>query len=255
MVEFASPKGGIDPIVRDVQEIIRHATSLHGRSRQKTPGPSELGNTCNRALAYKSRGTGSVTAISDPWIATVGTAIHAWLEWAIIEWNKHIGHNRYLTEKRVKVWLPDATEVGGTADCYDTERNLVIDWKSAGADALKKYRSEPSEKYRKQIQLYGMGYQNAGYEVEQVCLVAVPRSGFLRDIVCYREPYDPKVALDTLTRYQEIAKLPEQLAVSEDESRWAWIPTGPDPECHFCNYYRPGEPISSTGCPGPVKLT
>ena len=168
--------------------------------------------------------------------------------------NKHIGHNRYLTEKRVKVWHGRyrGRRHGGllrhrAQPCHRLEVGRC--------DALKKYRSEPSEKYRKQIQLYGMGYQNAGYEVEQVCLVAVPRSGFLRDIVCYREPYDPKVALDTLTRYQEIAKLPEQLAVSEDESRWAWIPTGPDPECHFCNYYRPGEPISSTGCPGPVKLT
>lgn len=251
MTTFAAPKGGVDPVVAEIIDIIRRADAARPRSRQEAPGPSTLGHTCDRHLAYKSRRTRKVSQVGDPLIAIIGTAAHSWMEEAVQYYNKTLGRERFITERKVKMWLPDDTEVQGTADCYDTDDGRVLDWKFLGADALKTIkRGQPSLGYVRQTHLYGLGYQHEGFEVKEVALIGIPRSGRLSDIVAWRAPYDPDIAMQTLDRYHGISKLPDQLEVDDDESRWGWIPTGDNPPCHFCPYYRPGEPVSSTGCPG-----
>jgi len=250
---FATAPGAHDPIADEVAEIIRYGDSQRPRSQQQAPGPSTLGNTCDRALAYNARRTRGVSKVSDPLMAIIGTAMHAWMEYAVDLWNKKLGYERYLTERKVRFQYPDGTEGSGTADCFDTDPNrlMVMDWKILGKDSLATIkRGKPSEAYQTQTQLYGLGYANEGYDVKQVCLVGIPRSGRLSEIAVWRVDYDPKVAQTALERYESLAKLPDQLKVEEDETRWGWIPTGANPPCHFCKYFRPGEPISSTGCPG-----
>jgi hypothetical protein len=129
---------------------------------------------------------------------------------------------------------------------------MVIDWKFLGRDSLATIkRGKPSPAYRTQVHLYGMGYTNEGYDVKQVCLVGIPRSGRLSEIAVWRESYDPSVAKKALERYESLAKLPDQLGVDEDETRWAWISTGVDrPNCQWCKWYRPGEPTNGSGCAG-----
>jgi hypothetical protein len=251
MTNFQVAPGAHDPIADEVAEIIRYGDSQRPRSQQQAPGPSTLGNTCDRALAYHARRTRGVSKVSDPLMAIIGTAMHAWMEYAVDLWNKKIGQERYLTERKVKFQYPDGTEGSGTADCFDTERNLLIDWKVLGKDSLATIqRGKPSEAYKTQTHLYGMGYTNEGYRVDQVCLVGIPRSGRLSEIAVWREDYDPSVAKRALERYEALAKLPEQLGVEEDETRWGWIPTGANPACHWCRWYRPGEPTNGSGCAG-----
>lgn len=247
--------GWQDELAREVAEMIREYETWTPRSQQKAPGASELGNTCDRALAYKSRGTGKSSRIGDPLAAAFGSAYHARMEKVLRAANRRIGRERYLIEQRLVVHLPDGTDIKSTADCYDTEKEEVIDWKVLGktsADGIK--RHGPSAKYKTQIQIYGLGMELVGKPVKRVALVIIPRSNpFLGEIFSWSAPYDRQVAEDALARYQSIATLPDLLGVDEDESRWASIGTGEKPDCHFCPYYRPGEPISSTGCPGPNK--
>lgn len=265
MTTFAVAPGAHDPLADEVAEIIRYGDAQRPRSKQEAPGPSTLGNTCDRALAYKGRRTKGVSKISDPLIAINGTAFHAWMDYAVNLWNvkncaqqhkpndqecSHDGR-RYLTEVRVEFTFPSGIKGTGSSDCFDVPAGRVIDWKVQGLDANKQMRrGRPPENYKAQTHLYGMGMENAGYQVNEVCLVSIPRSGRLSEIAIWREPYDRKVAEAALVRYESLIKLPDQLGVDEDESRWSWIPTGANPPCHFCPYYRPGEPISSTGCPG-----
>lgn len=265
MTNFQVAPGAHDPIADEVAEIIRHGDASRPRSQQKAPGPSTLGNTCDRALAYNARRTSGVSKVSDPLMAIIGTAMHSWLEYAVNLWNvKNCTHQhrsgdqecshddrRYLTERKVRFQYPDGTEGSGTADCFDVPAGRVMDWKILGKDSLATIkRGKPSESYKTQTHLYGLGYANEGYDVKEVCLVGIPRSGRLSEIAIWREAYNPNIAQKALARYEALAKLPDQLGVDEDESRWGWIPTGPNPACHFCKYFRPGEPVSATGCPG-----
>src|SRR3990172_1195390 len=60
----------------DVQKIIRRTDDDSPRSRQKRIGPSEIGDSCARKIAYRLLETPEMNRVRDPWPAVVGTAIH-----------------------------------------------------------------------------------------------------------------------------------------------------------------------------------
>lgn len=251
---FSAPAGPrIHPIKQELIEVIRWASASAPRSLQRAVGPSEIGVDCMRRLAYRYGGAQPVNTASDPWFSIVGTSVHDWLDTAINRWcataqpegSKYWATPRYITEKRVTA-TSDQHGVSGSCDLYDVERATVIDHKVVGHTALKKYTDQgPSSQYRTQVHLYGKGYRQAGYPVEEVAIAFYPRSGYLTDLHVWAEPYNETVADQALARAATIQQLTKVLPVGQ-------IPAHPDQAaCTWCPFYRPGGPADATGCPGP----
>src|SRR5688500_19659658 len=58
---------------------IRYAADNAPRSLQKHIGPSQVGTSCDRQLAYRLNHTPETRSFMDPWPSIVGTAVHAWI--------------------------------------------------------------------------------------------------------------------------------------------------------------------------------
>lgn len=255
---FAAPAGPTThPIKAELIDVIRWADANKPRSLQQNVGPSEVGVDCMRRLAYRYAGVKKCNEAADPWFATVGTAVHEWLDTAINLWcanaqpegSKYWAEPRYLTEERVRITVAgDQYGISGSCDLYDVERQTVIDHKVVGATALKKYVDKgPSNQYRTQVHLYGLGHEQAGRPVREVAIAFYPRSGYLTDMHVWSEPYDRTIAEQAIARAATIRQLAYNLPV-------ALIPAHPDAAaCTWCPFYRPGGPADHTGCPGPQK--
>src|SRR4051795_6609936 len=66
----------------DLLEVIIRRARNSERSQQKEIGPSEVGMECSRRLALQLLGAPETNKDRDEWPATVGTAVHTWLEGA-----------------------------------------------------------------------------------------------------------------------------------------------------------------------------
>lgn len=189
--------------------LTRHiATSIraHPRSQQQAIGPSEIGNPCARALIHKLAGTPDPRAGEAAWRPAVGTAIHSQLD----AWFRPL--ERYIVETRVHIGHHAGQDIGGHMDLFDLEEAAVIDWKTASATRLKSYRANgPSPTYRVQAHLYGLGaFRTLGIAPRTVALAWLPRDGDLRDAHVWAEPWDPMLAVESLTRldglYDEVTR-------------------------------------------------
>ena len=246
-----------DPLAIQVKEelkaLIGWAASTSPRSLQPTLGPSELGHPCDRRLAFKMAGTMTFNTKIDPLIAVIGTGFHSWMEQAILRFNETFKDDTLTPETRVHI----DSLLSGTSDVYHKQLKAVIDFKTAGPDVLKKAPQEgPSRGYRTQAHLYGLGYENAGLEVQNVMIAYVPRSGLLKSIHVWREPYDPQVALDALARRDSLGErvnnLPlvggapvsfDHFATDEVTAKDCWY-------CPFKGYNVITGANNVTGCPG-----
>lgn len=232
-------------LLSDLTDVIKWTDNNSARSIQTTIGPSELGSLCDRKIAYRLANTPEANWWSDPLPAIVGTAVHTWLETAVTAFQATHHMSRWITEITVQ---PDPM-VKGHCDLFDTELNAVIDWKTVSPTKLKSWKSAgPPEHYKDQVNLYGMGMVKAGFVVEKVCLIAVPRSGWLKDMQVWVEDYQPARAQAALDRMYGLAgkmiKAGDDLAFSEIDS----VPSG---ECAFCPWYRGGDKKADmSGCPG-----
>jgi hypothetical protein len=150
---------------------------------------------------------------------------------------------RYGTELSLE--LPSAHVPRGTGDLLDRSLHVFYDHKFMGNSALSKFRFEgPSDTYRTQIHLYGLGAVLAGELVEHVAIVAWPReAGSLTGLHVWTEPYDDQRAREALARVDRIAERLE----SEHAQGWESFPTADD--CHFCPYYTK----TNKGCKGHGK--
>lgn len=219
------------------------------RSKQAAIGPSEIGDPCDRRIAYRLANMPEVNLYMDPWPAIVGTAVHDWLERAVNRYQTEVGDRGYLTELRV---FPDPM-VRGRSDVY--RRGEVIDWKTTGADGMRKVRKNgPPPGYVSQIQIYGLGHIRAGRPVDTVTLVFFPRSGWLDDLFIWRAPYDERVAKRALERMYAVAWLAIDLNVEVDDGNFERIPATPGDSCVWCPFFNknlgPTETASRRGCPG-----
>ncbi|GAA2618872.1 hypothetical protein SMC26_40410 [Actinomadura fulvescens] len=244
---FNQPGGGASPPEDPLRPVllsgIRAADAGSARSRQAAIGPSEVGEPCDRRVAYRLLDWPTSNG-GDPWFAIIGTAVHAWLADAF----GHARHGgRWLVEQRVTV----RPGLRGTADLYDTARPTVIDWKVVGKSSLDRYRAHgPSPRYRVQIHLYAAGMVNAGRRVDRVAIAFLPRSGFLDGAHLWSEPFDPAVVERALARLDAITELVCLLDPEQAPERWSVIPASPSSECRFCPFWRPGSTDLSKGCPG-----
>lgn len=235
-----------------IRRVVRQAETGAARSQQRRIGLSEIGDPCDRAVAYRLLETEPVDTGRDSWLATVGTAVHAWLADAFEAENKRLGRRRYVVEERVH--LTDG--YSGTCDLYDTDTATVIDHKVLGVTSLRKIRDgQIPPKYQTQIHAYGYGHTRAGREVRQVTLACYPRSDNLAGefggagLHLWSQPYDEQVALAGLDRLSQLSALLHQLDPETDPTRWALIPATVGEDCRYCPFRRPGQP-DQTGCPG-----
>lgn len=232
-------------LLGDLTDVIKWTDANSARSMQATIGPSELGSLCDRKIAYRLAGAPEVNWWSDPLPAIVGTAVHTWLENAVTQFQKVHFMDRWLTEITVQ---PDPL-VKGHCDLYDKDLRAVIDWKTVSPTKLKAWKSSgPPEHYKDQVNLYGRGLVNAGYEVSKVILVAVPRSGWLKDMQIWVDDYRPERAQAALDRMYAIANV---MIKAGDDLSFEEINSAPSGECAFCPYYRGGDGrANQSGCPG-----
>jgi hypothetical protein len=242
-----------DMIKAELLEIIKWADRQNPRAQQKLPGPSELGDPCDRRLGYRLADVPAVNTEFDPWAAIVGTAVHSWLESAFQAWMAGPGAPLWSTE--TELWIDDF--VLGHSDLYSHEYRAVIDWKGVGPDVMKKFRKEgPPEGYKIQTHLYGYGYQRRGFPVERVVLACFPRAGWIKDMYVWADHYDPSIAEAALSRMYKIAQDLVSLDILKESHghRWEQLPATPSNSCAWCPLYDPGRDLErgadATGCPG-----
>lgn len=245
---LTSRGGSPDLVSAEYMSVVKDAIVNHPRSLQKRIGPSEIGHPCARRIGYKLAGHDEVNSTPDdtPWLPTIGTAVHGWLEDQFTQANRGDDHARWLTELRVSVGEVAGVEITGSCDLYDRVTATVIDHKIVGPTTLKKYRaSGPGDQYRSQIHLYGRGLTRRGLPVDRVMIAFLPRNGELHGAYMWSEDYDEQVALDALQRASGIG-----LAVNTlGPAAYAQLGTA-DAWCQRCPFYTRGSTDPAAGCPG-----
>lgn len=231
----------------DLLEVIQWGNMSSPRTRQVALGCSEAGGDCDRRIAYTIVGVEKVNW-PDPLKANMGTAYHTWLDLRMTEYQEINGIREWLTE--TEVW--PAKFLKGHVDLYSTKRKLVLDWKTTSAENLKLWRKEGiPEKYLIQIMLYGKGMINLGHQVDRVGIVAISRSGALRDVLVLSVPYDEEIVNTALRRVWQIGKAASDLDLENNMADFAKIANTPSRMCGYCPFYRGGTaPADGTGCPG-----
>lgn len=224
------------------------------RSTQANIGPSELGTGCDRRLAYRVMGVGkdgpNLHQI-DPWPAFVGSAIHTRAEDAFERYMKAHPH---APKWMIENWVQVDPLIRGRADLF--RDGILVDLKSGGKDVMDKVRKlEIPRRYRVQQMLYAKGLRDAGHLIEHICLVFVPRSGFLKDMFVWAEPYDEAMALEAIARPYRLAGELAAMDVVNHPRRWNDVPAAPSwEECTYCpmwDKYVPGElGATDKSCPG-----
>lgn len=232
-------------------EIIRWYDSENPRSKQQAIGPSEIGDPCDRRIAYRLADVPTINNWMDPWAGIVGTALHTWLEDAVSSWCQVFASDEWKTETTLH--LNEFIE--GHSDLYNTKHKTVIDWKSASKDVIRTSQLHgPSVGYMIQTHLYGYLFEEAGHPVERVALVFLPRAGWLSDMYVWSAPYDRSVAMNALNRLYGIAQQIVDLDVLTQSHRWEQIDHQPGKGCGYCPWYEarrdPERGADETGCPG-----
>lgn len=241
--------------IRETFYAYTNRNSSDNRSAQTTIGPSEAGSPCDRQIAMKLLNIEPVNP-QEGWAPFVGTAVHAELA-KMFQWANGGGSGRYVTEMRVSFGDPHVPY--GTLDLLDRVLYMVDDHKLLGRWSLEQLRKEgPSETYRKQIQIYGLGAELAGETVREVAIIAWPRQeSSLDKLFVHVEPYDRRVAEEALERVSRIAD-----EIAQMSGRVAHDGTGPaspmeaaasfetGDDCKWCPFHQKGDKRMERGCPG-----
>lgn len=249
----------IGPVVPDLATILlRHYRALP-RSTQTTIGPSQVGDPCDRAIGYRLANVPPVSDEGLKWAPLLGTWTHAGIARALHEENERLGRERYLIERRIAIDPPLVPS--GETDVYDMDTDEVIDWKLVSAKSIKEKRrsGSPGRLYRIQAQSYALGWSRAGFDVQSVRVVFLPKSSIsIHDAYEWSEPFDPELAEQALARVRRIDRLMKALGVEADPSAWALLPGAPERDnCSWCPWLRQTSiysddrnPADATGCPG-----
>ena len=240
-----------DQIKREITAVIRWASESSPRSLQALPGPSELGDPCDRKLAYRLAGSQVFNTTPDPLASVIGTGLHSWLEQAILRYAQTFGDSTLVPETRVQI----DPLIAGTSDLYHRGFAAVVDYKGASSDVIDDAaKNGPQPGYKVQAHLYGYGYEHAGLKVEYVTIVYIPRAGTLKGMYVWGEKYDPQIAIDALARMYRIGE--DLLTLGDDPERFDKIPSTPSSKsCWFCPYRAGSHLLSGAatpehGCPG-----
>ena len=176
--DFLTMPGGDPALLKaEILDIIGRAIDGHERSQQRTLGPSEIGQACDRRLGYKLLDYDEDPSRGPAWKPTVGTAVHTWLEAAFgAHDRKHYGGDgtRWILEQTLYCGQILDQPLLGHCDAYDQVTFTVIDWKIVGPERLRKYKANgPGRQYRTQAHTYGRGWQICFLILELVLIVFV----------------------------------------------------------------------------------
>jgi hypothetical protein len=225
-----------------IKLVVNNRSANAPRSQQKSIGLSEVGEVCIRKTSYKLLDWEKTNPSTDPWASISGTAIHSWLASAFEELP-----DQYLVEHSVKV----TDELGGTADLFDITNKMVIDHKCVGATAMKSRRKDGmTHQQRVQCNLYALGFENEGYQVEKIALAFYPLGGRLDGLYTIVEPYNRQLALDAIARLEDTQVLLWQLDPEANPKNWDLIPKTATRSCSYCPWFLPFSKDGSVGCSG-----
>lgn len=244
----------------EIRSIIDHDNATAPRSLQKTIGPSELGTTCVHCLAAKLAGWEKHE--NPAWLPYIGTCVHEHMERLFDRLNGLDEYmvsmlsddntpelvERWRTEYRVTVGhihgLAGGQDITGSIDLWDRKTHATIDWKIVGNTTLTKVRAHgPSQQYRVQASLYGIGLTREGETVDRSCIYFLPRNkSTLRQALPVEMRFDPKPGLWALSRAQLLVNLMDVIEQADGpDIRDAWIhmlPSSPDDcfQCRACTW-------------------
>lgn len=207
--------------------VVSAISGRSARDKQKTLGPSELGDRCEFCLGEKillvQRGTSATTVRRRfSYAAWVGTAVHEKLDQAMERLEAEVFTLRELTLLIASV--PGLGDIWGHTDCYVPDWAEVVDYKTKlDKEAVYKLlhleelaRTEGLldpylEKMWDQTMLYGLGVERSGKPVEAVSLVVLPRySDDIGEIKTITRRYDRERALGVIDR---VAGIVEKLRI------------------------------------------
>lgn len=239
-----------DRLRKELAGVIRWHEQNQPRSQQKALGPSQIGHPCARRLVYSIVDAPTCNPGFDPLPAAIGSAFHARLEAHFEAENKRLGRRRWLTETSVEPW-PGLT---GSADLFDTDTGRVIDWKILGDSSYKRTKlNGPTVSYQRQAQLYGRGFERAGYQVNEVAIVVIPKAGTLSGTVPWVADYDPAVAAEVEARWHQLVLMTDVLDVEHHRERITSFETA-DEACAFCPFFDRSPAGDPNKCPGHQAL-
>jgi hypothetical protein len=239
--------------LREIFYAYTNRNASDNRGAQRTLGPSEVGSPCDRQIAMKLLGVTPVNP-QEGWAPFVGTAVHAELA-KMFEWANGGGSGRFVTEMRVGFGNPLVPY--GTLDLLDRVLYMVDDHKLMGRWSLDKLIQQgPSETYRKQIQVYGLGAELAGEKVKKVAIIGWPRQeSSLDKLYVHVEKYDRKIAEEALKRVERIAAQVQEIrrpdGLGETPSAMSTarqFDAGDD--CKWCVFHLKNDKEFKRGCPG-----
>ncbi len=237
-IVISQPGTPEDRLKRAVLDVLREKEANRERNRQVKVGPSGLCTPCDRQLAYYARETPKLGQVGDPLSSWFGTGFHTFIEEAFRS------AEGWEIGRRMEI----GPDLFGTDDLYHLPTNTVVDIKTLGKTSLDKIRRHGAgQTYRGQVQLYGFGRYRLGYDVQRVALVCFPRSGFLRDVVVWSEPFDLDVVEEAFQRWYTI-KEASPLFTPEI---FRMLPMADGP-CAWCPWFSPtlaGEQ-PELACPG-----
>jgi hypothetical protein len=223
---------------------IRDFAASRPRQLQREVGPSQLGSPCEHCLAAALAGW-EKRETDVPWLALIGTAFHALMLESSINRAGEATKAAFDTgdwacEKRVTVGTVGGREVTGNADLFHFATGTVVDLKLVGASTLNEARRHGSkQQYRAQVNLYGKGFRNLGFEVRQTIVAYLPRNDIRLSSAFFDiQPYDEGVALDALVRANQLhAALAtyERISVSARDVFVDSLPRSPG--CYDCARY------------------
>lgn len=222
----------------DIRHIIEHAIDHQPRSLQTAIGPSELGNPCDHCLAAKLAGWDKNP--SGAWLPFIGTATHDHLAAIFHTHELYQDTRRFIPEHRVTVGHLAGVPITGTCDLFDAATGTVIDFKIVGATTLDRARRHgPTPTYLTQVNLYALGWANAGQHVEQVAIYYLPRNAITLDAaVTWTAPHDPGLAHAAIARGERFHTNLTALAALTIGARDQWITSLPRADgCWDCSRY------------------
>lgn len=215
------------------------------RSLQRELGPSEVGDPCQRRLAYGLMKAPGSNPQFDPLPSFVGTEAHNGYQKAAEFANERLGRTRWLAEMRLTM----RPGLSGSCDLIDLDTMTIIDHKFLSQRKVAKIARDPGEKYRRQVHLYGRGARNIGLPIEFVMIHILPRGGINSGKQYFAERYSDEIADETLNRMDETLLILDSLDVDHHPEAYAAIKPTPSDDCRYCPFFN-SNPQTPFQCDG-----
>lgn len=188
----------LDSAAQELIDVLTAQDDDRPRSQQTVVGPSQVGG-CAAQLWFHMHGGQKINK-TERLAAMLGTAIHKAVEDAFIA---H-GPDTYMYE--LEVPGIDGLVGPGHIDRYDTSEYVITDYKTTTLKALRYF---PKGGQKIQVHIYGYLASKAGYRVDTVELIAIPRDGHEKHVKVWREAYDEQIAVEALERLANIRDMAE----------------------------------------------